>query len=69
VAVLVLPDLDRLPQRATAGLDQRPGDRLGIGQRITTQHHYARIASIRRVAGHPDLPDAEEGGQALRSIL
>jgi hypothetical protein len=62
VAVLVLTHRNRRPQRAAVGVDQRPGDRGGIGQRITPQHHHPGMTGAGRIPDHPDLPDREEGG-------
>ena len=69
VAVLVLPDRNRSPQRTLTGIDQRPGEGLGVGQRVTTQHDHPGIAGVGWVAGDADLAGGQEGSQPLRSIL
>jgi hypothetical protein len=69
VTVLVLADRDRRPQRPAVGVDLRPGDRLGVGQRVTTQDHHPGIAGVGRVAGDADLADGQEGGELLGCLL
>jgi hypothetical protein len=63
--VLILPHRDGLPQRQRARIDQRPGNRSRVGQRITAQDHHPGVAGTRRVADHPDLAHSQERGDPL----